>query len=610
MEGDWVTLKTYQAYTMAEALAGVKRDLGADAVILHTRTFRRRRLLGLLRRTIVEVTATPSRDAPSPSRAVADSPATKPKHRAALRAYGKADGEPAPIQDPGKPEGGAMEADRRRTMRLAIAMAEQHKRASGSGVKPTQTTETSAMRAVFSGAHSEGPKGVPQPAPAEALAVGSPSRPTPTLPPPAPSVLAVGPAPIARRFILTSADKAGANALQGPRSAGAATAAAAAAGGDQVAFSKPTGIGVANAEASSTSEPPVTQAMQDELAAIKSMVGQVLQRQSGPASPQAPTTPPRLFDMYLRLIAQDISEELADQIINDVRDELSADELEDDSAVRTAVLRHLADFIPVAAQPVLEACGGRPLTIALVGPTGVGKTTTLAKLAASFKLRHRRNVGLVTADTYRIAAVEQLRTYANIIGLPLQVVLTPSEMRQAMHALSVGGCDVILVDTAGRSQHDVDRLAELKQFIDAANPHEVHLVLSSTASERVLLKEAEAFSHVGADRIVFTKLDEAVSFGMLVNVIRQIGKQLSFVTTGQEVPDHLEVGRAERLAELVIAGGESLRRRDSRSHAQAAGKMKTEGEKRPPADVEIEIRRVSSSNLSRSVASPKGAALA
>jgi flagellar biosynthesis protein FlhF len=257
--------------------------------------------------------------------------------------------------------------------------------------------------------------------------------------------------------------------------------------------------------------------------------------------------------MYLRLISQEMSDELADQIVNAVRAELSAEQLEDETHVRASMLRHVASFIPVAEQAVPESTSdGRPLTIALIGPTGVGKTTTLAKLAASFKLRHHRKVALITSDTYRIAAVDQLRTYANIIGLPLEVALTPSEMKVAVDKLSAS--DVILIDTAGRSQNDDGRLRELQQFIAAANPHEVHLVLSSTAGQKVLLNEAEAFSAIGVHKIVLTKLDEAVSFGMLVNVIRQVGKHLSFVTTGQEVPTHLEIGRAERLAELILGG--------------------------------------------------------
>ena len=129
---------------------------------------------------------------------------------------------------------------------------------------------------------------------------------------------------------------------------------------------------------------------------------------------------------------------------------------------------------------------------------------------------------------------------------------TPSDMPAVIDRL--GACDVIVIDTAGRGQNDTDRIDELRQYIAAADPHEVHLVLSSTAGERVLLREAEAFAPVGIHRIVLTKLDEAVSFGMLVNVVRKVGKELSFVTTGQEVPDHIEPGRAERLAGLVLNG--------------------------------------------------------
>ena len=289
------------------------------------------------------------------------------------------------------------------------------------------------------------------------------------------------------------------------------------------------------------------------LGAIKQMVGQVLKHQAQSPSKAIPSMHPKLFDMYLTLLGQEVSEELTEQILRKVRAELKPEQLDNEVIVREKVLQHLSEYIPTTGSAIApNSPDDRPLTIALIGPTGVGKTTTLAKLAASYKLRHGRRVGMVTCDTYRIAAVDQLRTYANIIGLPFEVALTPSQMKRAVHSLR--DCDVILIDTAGRGQRDTNKLEELKSCLAAADPHEVHLVLSSTSSEKVLLQEAEAFSEVGADKILLTKLDEAVSFGILINVMLKVGKNLSFITTGQEVPDHIEVGSSQRLAGLVLGG--------------------------------------------------------
>ncbi len=455
-------IKTYQAYTMAEALAAAKGDLGADAVILETRTFRRGGVLGVRRRTIFELTATSSDRVDPP-------PAARSR---ALREYDRvAKRSPAPPPTPvATPVPTPAASDFTRTRRFAQALAETHDRR---------------------------------------------SRPVDIAPRPMPMKV---PTRVARRFILTPADAADAPQTKAP----AATLAA---------------------------DPP--EVMQQELAAIKTMVAQVLSCHALGRRPPAATMPRRLFDMYLELIGQDLSEELADRIIAAVRAELTDGALEGDGSIREAVLRHVAELVP-AADPTIprRSPDHRPLTIALIGPTGVGKTTTVAKLAASFKLRHNRQVGLVTCDTYRIAAVEQLRTYAGIIGLPLEVALTPADMSCAAGRLA--DCDVVLIDTAGRGPNDTGRLGELRKVLAAADPHEVHLVLSSTASERVLLREADAFADVGADRIVLTKLDEAVSFGVLVNVMQSVGKSLSFITTGQEVPDHIEAGRPRRLAELVL----------------------------------------------------------
>jgi flagellar biosynthesis protein FlhF len=195
---------------------------------------------------------------------------------------------------------------------------------------------------------------------------------------------------------------------------------------------------------------------------------------------------------------------------------------------------------------------GRPHVVALIGPTGVGKTTTIAKLAAAARFRDGHAVGLVTTDSFRMAAVDQLRSYAEILQVPLEVVIEPEEMKDALGRLN--SCDVILIDSAGRSRQDTERLDVLRRFLTSASPDETHLVLSTTSGERTMLHDAEVFSSLGADRVVLTKLDETDEFGVVLNVINRLGTRISFVTTGQEVPDDIERGGADRIARMLLAG--------------------------------------------------------
>jgi flagellar biosynthesis protein FlhF len=302
---------------------------------------------------------------------------------------------------------------------------------------------------------------------------------------------------------------------------------------------------------------PSQDQLAQEMAAVKRMVGQVMrqQSQSGGDTAYRPGSS-QLEQQYLALLEQEVAQELAAEIVDDVHRRLDTNQHDDPEACRQAMVNALGDWLPTANsdETLKPTNDGRPRTIALVGPTGVGKTTTIAKLAATFKIKQNKSVGLVTLDTYRIAAVDQLRTYAGIIGLDLHVASTPDELERALQRLS--DCDVVLIDTAGRSQRNNQRLDELSECLTAANPHEVHLVLSSTCSQQVLEQTVEKFSCLRTDRIIFTKLDEAVNFGVVLNVARKVNKQLSYITTGQDVPHQIEPGQSKRLAELVLGEGE------------------------------------------------------
>jgi len=286
--------------------------------------------------------------------------------------------------------------------------------------------------------------------------------------------------------------------------------------------------------------------LKQELALVRRMVQELLDQNH---RQRHPSVPQELFGTYSGLINQQVSQELANQVIDQVKSALTPEQLHDAKAVRSVLAGCLEKMLP-PAQPIAIDRKGRSKIIALVGPTGVGKTTTIAKLAANFKLRENRSVGLITIDTYRIAAVDQLRTYAGILNVPLAVVLTPEELRDALRKMK--HLDLVLIDTAGRSQNDELKLRELKSFLSVVHPDEIHLVLSTTASQSCLMSAIQRFAGLNVDRVIFTKLDEAVGLGILLNVMKKVDRAVSYITTGQNVPDDIEPGTAQTLARHLL----------------------------------------------------------
>jgi len=290
--------------------------------------------------------------------------------------------------------------------------------------------------------------------------------------------------------------------------------------------------------------------LRSDLSGLRAMVEDLV-RQTRPS--RTALWPDGLKCWYRHLTSRGMSDQSAIELLEPIAARLAGAKA-GASAVRADVLAAICGRVRTAS-PIPAGRPGKPVVVAFVGPTGVGKTTTIAKLAANMALRERKAVGLVTLDTYRIAAVDQLRAYARIIELPLEVVLGPGEVEDALANLAA--CSVILVDTAGRSQRDALKINDLKAFFERRRPDEIHLVVAAASAQAAVADTVEKFSVYRPDRLIVTKLDELPASGKLLDVADSASLPLSYMTTGQDVPDDIETASPERFAALV-AGEDSV----------------------------------------------------
>lgn len=257
-----------------------------------------------------------------------------------------------------------------------------------------------------------------------------------------------------------------------------------------------------------------------------------------PASLQAP---------FQYLISAGVHEDYAERAVRHAAACHHHRDLLDDAAAWQAVIDALADGITVAHRPPLQE--GEKRVILVVGPTGAGKTTSLAKMAAHLQLTHEGRVGLVSCDMFRIAAVEQLDTYARIMDVPFAAADDAQGVADAVAGMEA---DWVLIDTPGRGPLDADHLAVLAEISDVLSPDEVHLVLPLESAGRWARLTAEKFTVLRPDRLIVTKLDETDHLGGLVNLMAELRLPISFISTGQHVPQDFYQADPDQIAARVM----------------------------------------------------------
>lgn len=259
--------------------------------------------------------------------------------------------------------------------------------------------------------------------------------------------------------------------------------------------------------------------------------------------------------IYGKLIDNEVSEEYADLIMKDIESSLKKESNID--SILAAVYQKI---ILKLGEPKDIVLGNRPKVVFFIGPTGVGKTTTIAKVASRYIFEMNSKVAFITSDTYRIAAIEQLNTYAGILDSPVSVVYSADELEKCM--IEYKDYDLIMVDTAGRSHKCNEQMDDLTVMLDKVKDMkddfdiQIYLVLSVTTKYKDLVDITQRYKDIEDWAILFTKLDETCSLGNILNIRLLTGAPLSYTTSGQNVPDDIELVDEQALARQLLGGNE------------------------------------------------------
>lgn len=461
---------------MQEAMNQVKETLGRDAIILHTRKFRKGGIGGFFGREMIEVMAAVDNDIPVVTLSSTTSSIAKPKAKAK-----KTSG--APVKSLIRPSA------------KSIKVAEENNIVKEKIIEQSVKTEINSDKEVFERITV-----------AELLQKNIESQ---TQPKEAASPVTLEPLALTR--LISNKEDA------------------------------PTPLISVKSDINSIVEAEDTKAddLKSEISGMRQMLEQLLAKTK--------TAPTNLWYDYLT--KRDLLPVFAEHILKGFPYALTMLN-KNPEATKKMLYDRLASYIRTTEG--INLCEeGTCKKIALIGPTGVGKTTTLAKLAARFTLDTNANVAFITSDTYRIAAVEQLKTYANILNIPLDVVYSPEEMKKCLNKHQ--DKQLILIDTAGRSQYNEEQMEELKALIATDENIEPHLVLSSTTKHQDAVDIIKRFTYCSSEHLIFTKIDEARNIGNIFNIMYEFPElMISYITDGQSVPDDIHLARPSYLTDILL----------------------------------------------------------
>ena len=247
------------------------------------------------------------------------------------------------------------------------------------------------------------------------------------------------------------------------------------------------------------------------------------------------------------LIHREVSKPLTSVILNQLEQNKK---VLHESNIDSYVLSSIASMIPTKNFELYK--DSKPKVVSVVGPTGVGKTTCIAKLAVIAKILHNLDVGLISVDTYRLGAIDQLRIFSEISNIDMLIAYEPEEMPELLKSFK--NKDLVFIDTAGRSQKNSEHLAKTKMYLDKIKIDETFLVLSATNSTKNLFDTAEKFKSFNYNSFIFTKIDEGVAFGNILNTITNFNLPVTFLSNGQVIPDDIISADSEFIANLIFTG--------------------------------------------------------